>query len=212
MAEAKGNNGVQIRLVGVRHCFTFLYEEHVSKLNGRKTFRDTFLITPGSEQDKSIRAAISQAAKNAWGDKAGVMIKAFQADRTKFPYRDGNSPDNEGNVSPDLEGFWTLTGISKVQPTLKDANNKDIDELGKNAEFLYPGAIVTGVVEIWPQTGQNAGIRCQVQGVRHDRDADPIGGGGGRKARDSEFGEAPGQVDNDDDLVGSQDDDGDIAF
>lgn len=210
MAEGKANKGVVIRLEGVRHKFTFLFTKHISKTNGNQTYRDTFLITPGSVQDKAIRAAISQAAVNGWSDKATAMISAFKGDRTKFPYRDGSLPDGEGNVDPDLNGFWTLTGISKTQPTLKDQNNKDIESLGKNGELLYPGAIVTGVVEIWPQLGTNAGMRCQVQGVRHDRDAPKLGGGG-RKARDDEFGPPPGNPDADEDLVGGNPDK-DIPF
>ena len=209
MSEAKGQNGVQVRLEGVRHCFTFLYEPHISKQNGKKDYRDTFLIEPGSENNKKIRAAISQAARNLWQDKAAAMIKSFQADRAKVSYRDGNTPDGNGNVMPELEGLWTLTAIWVNQPKLKGPDNRDISDLGNNGDFLFPGAYVTAVVEIWPQAGTNAGMRCQLQGVRHDRSGERIGGGG-RAARDDEFGPAPGKVD--DDLVGSNPDSDDIAF
>lgn len=211
MDARQDDMGVKLTLKGVRHMFTYLYEQHTSKTNGGKSYRDTFLITPGSDADKQIRAAISQAAKNAWGDKAPLMVKAFAADRTKFPYRDGDLPDNSGNVSADTAGFWTLTGINKVQPSLFDENNGDIGGMGKNGEKLYPGAIVTAIVRIWPQTQRDrAGIRCELQGVRHDADAARIGGGG-RRADASEFGAPVGNPDKDDDLVGGNPDD-DIAF
>ena len=169
MAEAK--TGVHVRLEGLRQCFTYLFDQHTSKQSGNKTYRTTLLVTPGSPQDKAIRAAITKAATTAWGDKAGVMVGAFKNDVTKFPYRDGNNPDGNGNVSPELAGFWTLTAIAgKTQPTLKDENNVTLDGLVKNGAKLFPGAYVTAVVEIWAQKGQNAGIRCALQGVRHDRD------------------------------------------
>lgn len=193
MAEER--TGEQIRLTGVRQCFTYLYDQHTSKQSGNKSYRTTLLIVPGSEQDKQIRAAINASAKKAWGDKAAVMVGAFKNEVTKFPYRDGNRPDGNGNVSPDLAGKWTLTAIAgKTQPTLKDENNVTLDPLVKDGKKLYPGAIVTAVVEIWAQKGENAGIRCQLQGIRHDRDAERIGGGQ-RKANDDEFGPPPGNPD-----------------
>lgn len=212
MDARQDDQGVKITLRGVRHCFTYLYEQHISKTNGGKTFRDTFLIVPGSEQDKQIRAAISQAAKNAWGDKAQLMVKAFAADRTKFPYRDGSLPDSAGNVNPDLERFWTLTAINRVQPSLWDENNQDISGMSKNGAKLYPGAYVTAIVRFWPQTQRDrAGMRCELQGVRHDRDADRIGVGG-RRASVDEFGPPPGNPDADADLIGGNPDSDDIPF
>jgi hypothetical protein len=199
--------GVQVRLTGLRQCFTYLYDQHTSKKSGNKSYRTTLIVPPTSEQDKAIRAAITQAARTAWGDKAGVMVNAFKDDATKFPYRDGSKPDGNGNVSPELDGFWTLTAIAgKTQPTMKGPDNSNIDGLGKNGELLYPGAYVTAVVEIWAQKGETAGIRCQLQGVRHDRNGDRIGGGG-RKATDDEFGPPPGNPDADEDLVGGNPDD-----
>jgi len=203
--------GVEIRLSGLRQCFTYLYDQHVSKKSGNKSYRTTVLVPPGSDADKQIRAAITQAAKNAWGDKATLMVQSFKDDVTKFPYRDGGKPDGNGNVSPDTTGVWTLTCIAgKTQPTMKDENNKTIDGLVKNGNKLFPGAYVTVVVEIWAQKGETAGIRCALLGVRHDRDGARIGGSGTRKARDDEFGPPPGNPD--EDLVGGNPDSDDIPF
>lgn len=199
--------GIVIRIEGVRHTFTSLFEPFVGR-DGNRSYRDTLLIVPGSEQDKQIRRAINQAAKNQWGDKAGAMIKSFMPDRTKFCYRDGNLNLNKnGDVYAGFEDMWYLAANSKVQPTLKNENNEDIDVVGKASGKLYSGAFVTAIVEIWPQAGDHPGIRCQVQGVRHDRDSEVLGGGGGsRRASDDEFGAAPGKVDDDDsDLLGGDD-------
>jgi hypothetical protein len=235
MSEAKGNKGVVVRVTGIRHCFTYLFEQATGRRPenmGKPTgYRDTFLIVPGSDNDKAIRAAISLAAKNAWGDKAAVMVAAFKDDATKFPYRDGNKPNGKGELSEVTAGFWTLTGIWKSQPKLLNEKNQYLVEAqhraalnggnpdaklapeagGKECGKLFPGAIVTGIVEIWPQVGVNAGIRCQLQGVRHDRDAERITSGGGRVASDAEFGPPPGNPDADDDIVGGNPDN-DIPF
>lgn len=213
------NKGVVVRIQGVRHLFTYLFDQALGKrpenMGKPIGYRDTFLIVPNSEQDKLIRAAISTAARNQWGDKAALMVDSFKFDSTKFPYRDGNKPGPNGNISPDTQGFWTLTAIWKNQPKLLNERNEYLIEAqhraavnggntdaklapeagGKECGKLFPGAYVTGIVEIWPQGGQNAGIRCQLQGVRHDRDADRIGGGGGRTASDNEFGPPPGNPD-----------------
>lgn len=233
MSEAKGNKGVVVRISGVRHCFTHLFEQALGKrpenMGKPIGFRDTFLIVKDSEQDKTIRNAISQAAKNAWGDKAALMVASFKDDVTKFPYRDGNKPNGKGEISETTQGFWTLTGIWKSQPKLLNEKNQYLVESqhraavnggnpdaklapeagGKESNKLYPGAIVTAVLEIWPQTGMNAGIRCQLQGVRHDSDGERISSGGGRTAADTEFGPPPGNPDGD--TVGGNPDD-DIPF
>jgi hypothetical protein len=212
MSEKAARTGVQVRLTGLRQCFTYLYDPHTSKKSGNQSYRTTLIVPPGSEQDKAIRAAITQAAKNAWGDKAAIMVQAFKDDVTKFPYRDGGKPDGNGNVNPDLAGSWTLTAIAgKNPPTMKDETNRDLDPLVKNGKKLYPGAVVTAVVEVWAQKGETAGIRCQLQGVRHDADGKPIGGGGQRRASTDEFGPPPGNPDADADILGGSVDD-DIPF
>jgi hypothetical protein len=204
MADGE-RTGVQVRLTGLHQCFTYLYDQLTSKKSGNKTYRTTVIVPPSSQADKDIRAAITKAATTAWGDKAALMVQAFKDDVTKFPYRDGNKPDGNGNVNPDLAGSWTLTAIAgKTQPTMKDENNNDLDPLVKNGKKLYPGAYVTAVVEIWAQKGETPGIRCQLQGVRHDADGKPIGGGGGHKATTDEFGPPPGNPDGD--PVGNMDD------
>ena len=233
MSEVTGK-GVVVRIDGARQCFTYLFDQAVGRrpenMGKPIGYRTTLLIVPNSENDKKIRAAISQAARNAWGDKALLMVDSFKADSTKFPYRDGNKPNGKGETSEATTGFWTLTGIWKNQPKLLNERNEYLIEAqhraavnggnpdaklapeagGKECGKLFPGAYVTAVVEIWPQTGMNAGIRCQLQGVRHDRDAERISGGGGRTARDDEFGPPPGNPDGA--RVGGNPDTDDIPF
>lgn len=237
MSDVKESKGVLVRLENVRHTFTYLFDPYTNK-EGKSGYRDTFLIEPGSENDKAIRKAISQAAKNGWGSeltnqldpttqqpmsKAQVMVKAFKPQKNKFCYREGNDNiDKDGNIYEGFAGMQYLAANSKSQPTLVNEKNQFLvdgqspdgqgyaPQLGKASDKLFSGAYVTASVEIWPQLKGEQGIRCQVRGVRHVRDAARLGGGGGGRANLNEFGPPPGQVDGP--AVGGNPDDADIPF
>ena len=219
MAEKKGN-GVTIQLICVRASFPQVFER-----DKYKRYSSNFLIVPGSDADKQIRAAIQQAAKNAWGEEPvdstdaegnKIQIPSYVAKlkqlkaKDEVCYRDGaNKTDKDGNPTPGYEGMWYLTGTSQVQPTLL---NEVGDEITKESGKLYSGSYVIAIVEIWPQNGpEYYGMRCQLQGLKHYKDGESFGSG--RRARADEFAEVPGNVDDDNsDLVGAGNPDDDIPF
>ena len=65
---------------------------HAAQFDGQGAFRysATFLVQPGSENDKIVNDAINEAAADAWGKKAEAMLAGFRGNTNKFCYIDGN--------------------------------------------------------------------------------------------------------------------------
>jgi len=182
MTTKQQKKGVTVKLTNVRLSFPHLFEK-----DNFKRYSANFLVEPGTDADKAIRAAISAAARNMWGDNAKAKMEALVA-KDEVCYRKGEVKQTQGgDVLDGYAGKMVLTGTSSVQPTLlNETRDKITEESGK----LFSGAFVNAIVEIWPQNGPKYyGIRCQLQGVQHYKDGESFGGG--RRASVDEFDDVP---------------------
>lgn len=150
----------------------------------------TLLIEPGSENDKAIRNAIKQAAKQTFGDKAEKTLKTMEGNSNKYCYQDGNNkPDYSG-----FEDMWFVAAHRNVKdgpPLLLDSI---AGEDGKPARLLvtqndgtiavkpgkegriYAGCFVNSKIEIYAQAGKNPGIRASLLVVQFAGEGDSFGG------------------------------------
>lgn len=128
--------------------------------DGKPRWNATFLVEPGSQADKDIRAAIKQVATEAWKDKAPQKINEYAGNPQKFCYLDGNKKAYDG-----YENKWyvschrpaVIKGRPNPPPLLIDS---DKTPLPLGTPRLYAGCFVKAKISIWTQDGANGGIRA----------------------------------------------------
>ena len=178
----------KIKLQDVRLSFPDLFtpvgfEEGDKKLR----YNATFLVVPGSENDKAIRAAIDAAAEEAWPKKSAAMLESFKGNSNKYCYLNGDTKDYDG-----YEGMMYLSshrGSGDGAPAVKgadiDPSTGKVRDLKAEDGIPYAGCYVHAVVEIYAQSNKYPGIRCGLVGVQFVRDGDAFSGAS--RAKDGDF-------------------------
>lgn len=171
--------------------------------DGKFRYSATFLVEPGSENDKAIQAAIKQVADDGWGKKADAMLTSFRGNANKFCYLDGNTKDFDG-----FEDMMYIAAHRKRddgRPLLLD-NIADPDTgkparlVDANGEWLvgkegriYAGCYVNATIDVYAQTKTNPGIRCGLMGVQFSAAGDSFSGAS--RANEDDFEAAAPETD-----------------
>lgn len=172
---------VVLKDVRISFCQSLFEAE---QYQGKGPFRHSasFLVAPGSDNDKAIRAAILAAAKEKW-TKPGAAekkIEALKGNSNKFCYQDGNLKDYDG-----YQDMMYIGGHRQQKdgaPLVIDRNKAPLRaEDGK----IYGGCYVNASIDIYAQDGENDGIRCGLVAVQFLRDGDSFGGAA--KSKGDEF-------------------------
>jgi hypothetical protein len=187
---------MKVKLSDVRIGFTDLWTAVEFKPgDGKPRFNATFLIEPGSANDKALRAAIKTEAANTYGAKSEAIVKSMETNANKFCYLDGNTKEYDG-----YENMFYLASHAKVRPLVINRRPKNEDGtpnlVTEESGIIYDGCYVNASVEIYAQKGENQGIRCSLGGVQFNRDGDAFGGG--RAAKADEFDDISDGADGDD--------------
>ena len=141
--------------------------------DGKPRWNATFLIEPGSANDKAIRAAILEAAKEVWGDKAPAMLRTLEGQKNQYCYLDGNTKTYDG-----YEGMWALSchraakdrkGNPSTPPVVID---RDKSPLADTSGKPYAGCYVNAKVSFYCQKGENPGARASFSVVQYFRKGD----------------------------------------
>lgn len=132
----------------------------------------TFLVVPGSDNDKLLEAAIEKVAAEKFGKKAASVLAGVRGNSNKCCYMDGNT-------KADYDGFQGMKYLASHRkdadgPVLVIDTNKA--PLAEGAGRPYAGCYVNASVDIYAQDGQNTGIRSGLIGVQFFRDGDSFGG------------------------------------
>lgn len=162
----------QVKLSNVRLSFPDLFE--AKQYQGRGAFRygASFLIEPGSENDKAIRAAIDAVATEKFGKKAAAFLEQIKSNSNKNCYTSGDLKEYEG-----YQGMMALSSHRKQEQGAPTVIGRDRAPLTASSGKPYAGCYVNAVVDIYAQTGENAGIRCGLSGVQFVKDGDAFAGG-----------------------------------
>jgi hypothetical protein len=159
-----------IMLKDVRLSFPRLWTPAEFKAGDNKPrWSATFLIVPGSANDKAIRAAIDAEMAETFKAKAKSTLAGWEGNGNKNCYLDG-APGGEPRYDG-YDGVWALTthrqknSKSGVQqpPLVIDANKAPLAE---DAGKPYAGCYVNAKVSIYAQTGENPGIRASFSAVQ----------------------------------------------
>lgn len=160
-------------LKAVRIAFPVLFVAEQFQGEGGFSYSATFLIEPGSANDKTVRDAIAQAAKK-WEKKTDEVMKAIQGQSMKFCYIDGNTKAYDGYA-----GKWALAAKrpqDSGKPKVLD-KNKDVELTAEDGR-IYGGCYVNAKCQIWAQVkGKGApGMRCSLIAVQFYSDGESFGG------------------------------------
>jgi hypothetical protein len=163
---------MKVQLANVRLSFPDIWEpKEYEPGDGKPRYNATFLVVPGSSNDKSIRAAIKAVALETFGKKADAMLKAFEGNPQKICYLDGEAKEYDGYA-----GMWYLSCHRRAvdrRPTILD---RDKSPLTLADGRPYAGCFVNALVEIYGQNTQNAGIRGSFSGIQFVKDGDAFSG------------------------------------
>lgn len=162
---------MKVILKDVRLAFPDLFEPVQYQGKGAYRYNATFLITPGSEADKQIRAAIKAVAEEKFPGKAVAMLKAWESNPQKYCYLDGNTKEYDGFA--DMMYLSAHRRQEDRAPTVIDRNKSPLTSKDGRP---YAGSYVIASVDIWAQTGENSGIRATINGVQFFRDGDAFSG------------------------------------
>jgi hypothetical protein len=193
--------GTIVQLKHVRIAFIDeLFEP--GQYEGKGDFRHTatFIVEPGSANDKAIQAAIESEAKTAWGKNAASMLEDLRGDKKAFSYQK-NKKDKAGDIYDGFENMYALSGVRKQKDgaplflhNVKDPSTGKAQRLNGKEGIIFAGCYVNAK-EMWAQQGTYRGMRCGLLGVQFDAIGDNFGGAS--RATDDGF----DAVDAEDDLA-----------
>ena len=136
-------------------------------------FSMTYLLEPDHPSVAEINKAISQVAKEKWGDKAEATLKTLRT-AGKTCLKDGDAKDNEA-----FKGFLYVSASSKTRPTVVDRDG--VTELGVADGRPYGGCYVSGYVDIWAMDNKfGKRIVASLGGVQFHSHGEPLTGSGGK--------------------------------
>jgi hypothetical protein len=144
------------------------------KGDGKPRWNASFLVKPGSEADKAIRAAIEAEAKAEWGAKAAETLKGMAGQTNKYCYLSGDTKSYDGYagmmVLASHRSAKLKSGAPNAAPIILDsvagADGKPA-RLDANAGRPYAGCYVDAKVSIYCQKGENPGVRSSFSVVQY---------------------------------------------
>lgn len=163
----------ELKLRNVRLSFPDLFEAKQYQGQGPFNYSATFLVEPGSENDKLIKAEITRVVKAAWPKTAEKDLPALMANPMKTAYVSGDLKSYDGYA-----GMMALTGKRNQdsgRPVVVNRRGQPVQPGDEGAP--YGGCYVNAAVEIWAQDNNyGKGIRCTLVGVMFAKDGDSFGG------------------------------------
>lgn len=142
---------------------------------GDYRYSSSFIIEPGSENDKIIWDAIKKACAKTWEKKADVMLESLKHNTKDFCYYKGDLKDYDGYAGKMI--LRATRNQKKGAPLVLDRDMSKL-EAGNASGRPYSGCFVNAKVQIWGQKDTYTGVRCTLVAVQFVKDGEAFGGGG----------------------------------
>jgi len=177
----------RMTLKNVRGAFLAIYSPKAFG-EGDPAYGGKFIVPPDHPQRPEIKAAMLQAAKDKWGDKAEAVLKVLIDDK-KVCYLERTYTNQKGDVYDGFEGNFYLSARNGGDtPTKPSAFAADNSPAGPDSGIIYSGCYVDASVDIYAQDNKfGRRINCSLRGVRFAGPGESFGGGAPASA--DEFGE-----------------------
>ena len=174
----------KVHLKDVRISFANIFEPKQVQGQGDAKFSAAFLFPRSHPAAAELSTAITQAATEKWGAKAGDVLKALKA-ADKLCVHDGDAKaDNEA-----YPGNLFVNASNKTRPLVIGPQR---EPLVASDGKPYSGCYVNAIVEVWPQDNQfGKRVNASLLGVQFIRDGERLSGGGVAAADDFEAIPAP---------------------
>lgn len=145
------------------------------QFDGKGDFRYgcSFIIQPGSDNDKLIWKAIKEACATTWEKRAETMLESLKHNTKDFCYYNGDIKEYDGY--PGNMVLRAARNQKKGPPLVLD---RDLSKLSAGDGRPYSGCYVNAKVQIWGQKDKFVGVRCTLVSVQFVKDGDAFGGGG----------------------------------
>ena len=170
---------MKLKLQNVRGAFLKVFKAEAVNGGDKPVFGASWLLDPKDPQNKTIKDALMEVAKEKWGAKAAGIMKELEAGG-KLCYKNGDSKASyEG-----FEGMMFISSTSSVRPLTLDRQKNPVTE---EDGVLYSGCYCNVSLELWAQDNQfGKRINAQLGGVQFVKDGDAFSGGG-TAADESDF-------------------------
>lgn len=183
MANNYGNM-TRVKTGKVRLSFPHLFERYEKS----DKFQAQFMVPKGSDTENVLNKAIENAKQDGktrlWGGKIPGKVTVSM--------KDGDEPNDEGEVFPDNEGHWLVVAKSTKKPAVFDKDGSDVFDM----DDIYAGCYVQAIFDVYPYNNDSKGIAFALSGIKKLADGEHLGGGGYKPDADA-FDEAE-----EDDLLG----------
>ena len=155
-----------------RLAFTqFLFEAGTVGGEGKPAFSCTAIIPKTHPAVKLLNAAEEQAAKEKWGEKAAVNLKAIRAA--------GKGVVKDGDLKASYAGFEGNAFVSLRAEKRPNVYDSDLSQLTAADGKVYAGCHGHVVLDVWAQDNQyGKRLNAQLAGVMFSREGDAFGSGG----------------------------------
>lgn len=171
---------MQVKLNNVRLSFPDLFEATQFDGKGPFNYGASFLVEPGSANDKAILAALETVAKEKWAAKAPAILTAAKANPQKICYVNGDLKDYDGYA-----GHWALSSKRAQDKGRPGVYDRDKSPLSVEDGKPYAGCFVNANVEFWAQDNSfGKAVRCTLVGVQFCGDGDAFSAGSVSKPDD----------------------------
>lgn len=172
---------MKVKLNDVRISFCHsLFKAEDYQGNKKMRHSASFLIVPGSANDKAIQAAIKAEALDTYGKRADAVLESVRGQNNKFCYTKG---DLKADKYEGYEGMLVLSAHRKEEQGPPGVFGNTAGPDGKPARLTvndgkpYAGCYVNATVDIYAQKEPNVGIRCGLIAVQFWRDGDAFASG-----------------------------------
>ena len=165
---------MQVKLLNVRIAFANIFEPKQVGDEGEARFSAAFVIEPGSENAKKLKAAVEAVGKEKWKDKATAILGELRK-KERVCYKE-EPLAKDGVVYDGFEGMHAVNASNKVRPTVID---RDKSVLVQADGRPYAGCYVNAIIDVWAQDNKyGKRVNASLAGVQFYADGDAFGGGG----------------------------------
>lgn len=163
-----------IKLHGPRLSFPQLWEGKQVNGEGEFAYSANFLIPDGSPMIKIADAAIMEAAKEKWKDKAASIVEQLRATDKLCLHKGSTKPDYDGYPGNYFVSSRRL--VKDGRPTVMAANGKT--PLAQADGKPYSGCYVVAFLEVWAQNNSfGKRVNATLLGVQFLADGDAFSSG-----------------------------------
>lgn len=146
---------------------------------GEPAYGAKFVVKPGSDHEKALDAAILEAAKDKWNDKAESIVKMLVEDGKVCFVKKVYKSKKTGEPYAGFEGAHYLSARNaSTQPTVFNQYGEEVTGKSDIERQAFSGAIVNASVDIWAQDNKwGRRINCTLRGVMLTGEGENVGGG-----------------------------------